>query len=187
MHPLLGLVPGLGKVNLALRTLGITKEELEATDLVVRDAAKAPFLRALPQGVLPTSTTALIQMVTGIAGVTDGVPGWVVTALGVPHVRHVIATEAERYIMASPSRDHLLSAIGKIANKLMPGANLDDYPTLVEFIAEGLVPAIAEKLPSKAMSTSQVILHRCRKCGEVQAVSDEHSFSCRFCYTNYHI
>lgn len=185
MNALLNLVPGFAKASIVLKALGITAEETAAADRVVQAFHNAPFVRFLPKDVLPATTAQAIQTVTGLSAVGAGVPSWLVSALDIPQVRTILGAEIERYIMAAPDREQLLSAIGKVAKSLMGETDLDQFPTLTQFIADGFIPAVSAKLAEAKGSSAQTLLHKCRTCGEVQAVHTVGRFTCRFCGSTY--
>lgn len=170
-----------------LRALGITDVETAAADRLVQSLTAVPFVRYLPKEVLPTSTSQALQAVTGLSSMGAGVPSWLISALDVPQVRSILGSEIERFISSSPDREPLLSAFGKVAKALMGDADLDQYPTLTQFIAEGFLPAVSAKLAEAKGSSAQTLLHKCRACNEIQTVHMAGKFTCRFCATTYTI
>lgn len=188
MNPVLAsFIPGFAKVSMAMRALGITNDEVAAGDRLVATVLQAPFLRFLPAEMLPGDTSQAIQLATGLSSFTSGVPTWLISALDLPQVRQVIGAEAERHVMASEDKDHLLSVIGKIAKNLMGDVDLDVYPTFASFMADGFLPALTKKLGELKGSTPSTTLHRCRKCSELQVATDLVHFNCRFCAAQYNL
>lgn len=188
MNPIIAsFIPGFAKASMAMRMLGITNDEVAASDRLVASVRKAPFLRFLPADMMPGDTAQAVQLVASLSGITSGVPNWLLATLEMPQVRQVVGHEVEKFILASPDKDHLLSAIGKIARQLMGDVDLDTFPTLSAFVADGFLPAITSKLEESRGSSAQTTLHKCRKCGEAQVIHDRVSFACRFCSAHYNL
>lgn len=180
MNPLLRLLPGAAQASLILKTIQITQSEESALNGVLSMARQLPFLRQIPDDIIPSNIRDVIGWATNLkaTGVSVGLPNGVRRVLDHPAVRSVVSSELAQIIESSPDSASVNSSIGKILRHISPDSDLERYSSLTELIDGEFLSLF---LTQKDQQTTTFV-HQCANCNGMQVVSHDISIiECPHC------
>lgn len=176
MLALLRLLPGAAQGLAVIKTLGLSEEEISASNKLLAVIRSLPFFRQLPPELLPaTLSDAIGWGVTASANAGLRINPKVREFLSHPTVAKTIATEVAA-LVSPEDQVHLVSGASKALDVLGKQADVprDDF---VKFVSEGLIPAVVRQ--NESQDTDLMV---CPACGSVSAVPPfVQSHSCYKC------
>lgn len=148
---LIDRAPMATKIELALRTVGITPEQRSDIDSVIAVLGTNPFIATIlgdSPSTLPAAIARVVDTANDNSEVGVATKKTIRLALKSQKSREAVAKVVVDMISSSPKKESLTAVLMKLSELPLPGFGDTHYETGEQFISEGVLPLVSEFLNS---------------------------------------
>ena len=169
-------LPLATKINYAVRSLGLTGEDKAEIDSFIDENLNTPLVQLFTSSQITSVESLLSYIWTTIDEGNPRTSQLMTSASGLmanPQLRHVLTDVFLNKVKGSTAAPAIGRALTAISQLPIPGLD-KDFPTEKEFIADGLLPLIAEAVQGEVEPVSNFHgVTKCPFCNQVHALIQE--------------
>lgn len=161
-----GALPIAAKLRAIYATLGVTNEEARVLDTLIKDITSSGMMTTIIGREFKSVADVWSFLKDRDFSTIQGQGSKVLSMMHVPQVRQFVAEKLVSVIERSEKAPVLLSVLEKVSNAPIPGFGDVDHSNAAHFVAEGVLPMIANLVVPQE-EEKQTVVCRCPYCHEV--------------------